>query len=258
MFSFSRQELERVRNQVQHCLQILDRCLLASRQIHDECRAARGGLGAGERSERMRAGLREQDLILELVHVVRGRQRRASDDARVADLVRGQRLLPQRLTADGSDREDEIGEQRVRGAQIHLVQDRRVDVVVDERRRAEGAVVRQAERVVGLRLDHDGGAWREHEVVQVVEPIDTRPDDEAERPLACEDPAPARFDVKREVTRALEALRPRDRDLLWLAYTMGLSHAEMARTLARIWNEFLPAELTRREEAREWYNADSP
>jgi RNA polymerase sigma-70 factor, ECF subfamily len=57
------------------------------------------------------------------------------------------------------------------------------------------------------------------------------PDDEAERPLACEDPAPARFDIKREVTRALEALRPRDRDLLWLAYTMGLSHAEMARTL---------------------------
>ena len=26
-------------------------------------------------------------------------------------------------------------------------------------------------------------------------------------------------------------LRPRDRDLLWLAYTQGLSHAEMARTL---------------------------
>lgn len=34
--------------------------------------------------------------------------------------------------------------------------------------------------------------------------------------------------------------------------------AEMARTLARTWNEFLPAELTPREEAREWYNADSP
>lgn len=34
--------------------------------------------------------------------------------------------------------------------------------------------------------------------------------------------------------------------------------AEMARLLARTWNEFLPAELTPREEAREWYNADSP
>jgi len=57
------------------------------------------------------------------------------------------------------------------------------------------------------------------------------PDDDSERPLACEDTAPARFAVRREVARALEGLRPRDRDLLWLAYTLGLSHAEMARTL---------------------------
>ncbi|MBK5295812.1 MAG: sigma-70 family RNA polymerase sigma factor [Vicinamibacteria bacterium] len=57
------------------------------------------------------------------------------------------------------------------------------------------------------------------------------PDDDAERPLACEDAAPAQFAVRREVTRALDALRPRDRDLLWLAYTLGLSHVEMARTL---------------------------
>ncbi len=34
--------------------------------------------------------------------------------------------------------------------------------------------------------------------------------------------------------------------------------AEMAQTLARTWTELLPAELTPREEAREWYNADSP
>lgn len=34
--------------------------------------------------------------------------------------------------------------------------------------------------------------------------------------------------------------------------------AGMARTLARTWNEFLPAELTPGEDAREWYNADSP
>jgi RNA polymerase sigma-70 factor, ECF subfamily len=57
------------------------------------------------------------------------------------------------------------------------------------------------------------------------------PDDEGERPLSCEDAAPARFEVKRDLSRALEALRPRDRDLLWLAYTLGLSHAEMAQTL---------------------------
>ena len=57
------------------------------------------------------------------------------------------------------------------------------------------------------------------------------PDDDCARPLACEDSAPAQFAVKREVGRALDALRPRDRDLLWLAYTQGLSHAEMARTL---------------------------
>jgi RNA polymerase sigma-70 factor (ECF subfamily) len=57
------------------------------------------------------------------------------------------------------------------------------------------------------------------------------PDDEGERPLMCEDSAPGQFAVKRDVARALDALRPRDRDLLWLAYTLGLSHAEMARTL---------------------------
>lgn len=34
--------------------------------------------------------------------------------------------------------------------------------------------------------------------------------------------------------------------------------AELAALLARTWNEFLPAELPPREEAREWYTADSP
>ena len=57
------------------------------------------------------------------------------------------------------------------------------------------------------------------------------PDDESERPLLCEDRAPAQFAVSRQINRALDTLRPRDRDLLWLAYTMGLSHAEMASTL---------------------------
>ena len=57
------------------------------------------------------------------------------------------------------------------------------------------------------------------------------PDDESARPLACEDAAPARFAVKRRSAGRWTRLRPRDRDLLWLAYTQGLSHAEMARTL---------------------------
>lgn len=34
--------------------------------------------------------------------------------------------------------------------------------------------------------------------------------------------------------------------------------AELAALLVRTWNEFLPAELPPREEAREWYTADSP
>lgn len=43
--------------------------------------------------------------------------------------------------------------------------------------------------------------------------------------------AASRLAAGRDVGRALEALRPRDRDLLWLAYALGLSHAEVAETL---------------------------
>jgi RNA polymerase sigma-70 factor (ECF subfamily) len=57
------------------------------------------------------------------------------------------------------------------------------------------------------------------------------PDDSADEPLVARDGAPERFAARRDVTRALDALKPRDRDLLWLAYTLGLSHAEMAETL---------------------------
>ncbi len=57
------------------------------------------------------------------------------------------------------------------------------------------------------------------------------PDDGADEPLVARDNAPERFAARRDVTRALDALKPRDRDLLWLAYTLGLSHAEMAETL---------------------------
>jgi hypothetical protein len=34
--------------------------------------------------------------------------------------------------------------------------------------------------------------------------------------------------------------------------------AELARTLARIWSSFVPAERPPGEEAREWYTAESP
>ena len=53
--------------------------------------------------------------------------------------------------------------------------------------------------------------------------------DEAAHPR--EDGAPARLAAHRDVDRALASLRPRDRDLLWLAYALGLTHVEMAQTL---------------------------
>ena len=57
------------------------------------------------------------------------------------------------------------------------------------------------------------------------------PDDTADAPMVADDGAARRFAERQDVTRALDALRPRDRDLLWLAYTQGLSHAEMAQAL---------------------------
>lgn len=57
------------------------------------------------------------------------------------------------------------------------------------------------------------------------------PEDGADGAIACDDGAPVRFETRRDVGRALDHLKPRDRDLLWLAYTLGLSHAEMAQAL---------------------------
>jgi RNA polymerase sigma-70 factor (ECF subfamily) len=37
--------------------------------------------------------------------------------------------------------------------------------------------------------------------------------------------------ARRDLTRALGALRPRDRDLLWFAYAQGLTHVEIAQSL---------------------------
>jgi RNA polymerase sigma-70 factor, ECF subfamily len=57
------------------------------------------------------------------------------------------------------------------------------------------------------------------------------PEDGAADALPCEDGGAVRVEARRDVGRALDHLKPRDRDLLWLAYTMGLSHAEMAQAL---------------------------
>ncbi len=37
--------------------------------------------------------------------------------------------------------------------------------------------------------------------------------------------------ARRDVGRALQALRPRDRDLLWFAYAQGMTHVEIAASL---------------------------
>ena len=69
------------------------------------------------------------------------------------DLVRA--LLHQVLITNRGRREvvDPPLEDRVDGAEVHLVDDGRLQVVVDERRRPEGAVERQPDRLVGLRLE---------------------------------------------------------------------------------------------------------
>ena len=60
---------------------------------------------------------------------------------------------------------------RVERPEVELVQDRDVEEVVRERRRTVGLVVRGADRLVLLGLEHDGRAGREHHVVQDVEVI---------------------------------------------------------------------------------------
>ena len=57
------------------------------------------------------------------------------------------------------------------------------------------------------------------------------PDDDAEQPLSSDGPSPEARAQGRDVTRALGALKPRDRQLLWLAYAQGMSHAEISGTL---------------------------
>ena len=57
-------------------------------------------------------------------------------------------------------------------------------------------------------------------------------DDDAEPEPPSPDPGPHRFTLGRqEVALGFEALPPRSRNLLWLAYVEGLDHRELARAL---------------------------
>jgi len=56
--------------------------------------------------------------------------------------------------------------------------------------------------------------------------------EDAEEDPPCPDPGPERFTLGRqEVALGFEALPPRQRNLLWLAYVEGLDHRELARAL---------------------------
>jgi RNA polymerase sigma-70 factor (ECF subfamily) len=57
------------------------------------------------------------------------------------------------------------------------------------------------------------------------------PDPGDERAGMSENSLPAAVAARRDVSRALEALRPRDRDLLWFAYAQGMTHSEIAASL---------------------------
>ena len=76
------------------------------------------------------------------VHVERRRHDRTAVEERpgVADLERVQRLLLQVLVADDVDGQ-EVRERTPSGAQVERLGDDQVDVVVDDRGRAVGAVV---------------------------------------------------------------------------------------------------------------------
>lgn len=57
------------------------------------------------------------------------------------------------------------------------------------------------------------------------------PEDEREQPMAGEASSPHSAVSRREMDRAIRSLRPRDRQLLWLAYAQGMSHAEISGAL---------------------------
>ena len=60
-----------------------------------------------------------------------------------------------------------------------------------------------------------------------VEPVALEPDDEAEA-LRVDDRVAERFEASTDLARAMAQLKPLQREMLWLAYALGSSHAEIA------------------------------
>jgi len=97
-------------------------------------------------------------------------------------------------------------------------------------------------RLLRSRAEFDGEAHRRHYLFRVatnlVRDRRRRPSPERAFPEGFEDGGAAEapslvdsLDTKREVGRALGALRPRDRALLWFAYAQGLTHVEIAESI---------------------------
>ena len=137
-------------------------------------RRRRGG-GCVERRRR------EVDAVLGRVPVDGGAHRRAvPNDARVPDLVGGQRFLLQVGIAHRMDREDEACEQRRERTEIGLIEDRRVDVAVDERRRTKRTAERDPKRLSRIGLHHESRPRREDRILDRRELVHSPTDDPSE------------------------------------------------------------------------------
>lgn len=97
-------------------------------------------------------------------------------------------------------------------------------------------------RLLRARVAFDGEAHRRHYLFRVatnlVRDRRRRPSPEQSFPEGFEDGGPSdtpsladAIHAKRDVGRALGALRPRDRALLWFAYAQGLTHVEIAESI---------------------------
>jgi RNA polymerase sigma-70 factor (ECF subfamily) len=97
-------------------------------------------------------------------------------------------------------------------------------------------------RLLRARVEFDGEAHRRHYLFRVATNLvrDRRRRPSLEQPYpdgfedggAAETRSPADvIDARRDVGRALGALRPRDRALLWFAYAQGLTHVEIAESI---------------------------
>src|SRR5206468_11620443 len=141
----------------------------------------------------------EIDLVVRVVDVVRHADRRAVQDrARIRDLVGSDRLLGEvllRSRPDGqlaphatddkrkvADRErlKRWRQQRLEWAQIRRKNDVGVEIVVDHRRRSERPVEREADPLIGTRLERGREPRRENGIAEVAELVDASADIEIE------------------------------------------------------------------------------